>query len=242
MELLVDFTAVHLNNIKHDISKPTYSKDYDDMTTTYYKSHRIQNSDPITYEELKEGTCFSYYNMWNPYTGNILENDPFGPLCFNPVSIITHLYCSRLNNLWINESDEKNGLYSGYYGDGVGAGKDFEIINKGKYPERYIFRLPIANCYLSKNHDMNTITVGPELSNQDIHNLDCLMTTYYKDDEIYRKIGSLKKLKRYYDIAISKNPTSLDFNGDGINMNSVINHDNTHNYLNRVAVNIIRLM
>ena len=108
MELLVDFSGVHLKNITNNKAKPTYSKDYDDLTSNYYKSHRIQKSDPITFEELKEETCFSYYKMWNPYTGEILDNDPFGPLCFNPVSIISHIYYSRLNNLWISESDEKD--------------------------------------------------------------------------------------------------------------------------------------
>ena len=110
MKLLVDFTSVDLKNIKKDKIQPKYSRDYDDMTTTYYKSHRIQKSVPITYEELKEDKCFSYYKMWNPYTGDILDNDPFGPLCFNQVSIILHIYYSRLNNLWISESDEKDGI------------------------------------------------------------------------------------------------------------------------------------
>ena len=65
---------------------------------------------------------------------------------------------------------------------------------------------------------MNTITVGPKPTNEDIYIIDSLMTKYYKDDEIYRKRWSFAKLKKYYDI------------------------NTVNNYLNRFAVHIIRVM
>lgn len=242
MNLLVDFSSIYLNNIKINDSKSEYSIDYDDLTTKYYKSHRIQKTDPITFEELKDSYCFSYYNIWNPYTGSILINDPFGPLCFNPETIISHLYYSRLNNLWVELSDEKDALYSGYYGDCVGIGEDFEIINKGNCPEKYIFRLPITNCYLKKNHNMNTITIGPKLTDDDIYKLDCIMSLYYKKNIIYKKIGSVLNLKKYYDIAISKIPDKLDFTGLNIDIQSARRYDNPNDYINRCAVDILRIM
>lgn len=244
MELFVNYKNVHIENINKPSksSKPSYSIEYNDTTTVYYKSHRIQKSDPITFEELKEDTCFSYYNMWNPYKGNILDIDPFGPLCFNPITIVSHIYYSRLNNLWIHESNENDGVYSGYYGVGVGAGENFEIINKGTYPERYIFRLPIIDCYLLKNNNMNTITFGPKLTDRDIYKIDCLMTEHYNNDEIYQKIGSLAKLKRYYDIAISKEPFKLDLIDLDIDIHMISEQDSPNDYLNRYAVDIIRNM
>jgi hypothetical protein len=223
--------------VKYECS--TYRDEYDVDTIQYYKSHRIQKTDPVTFEVLEDNKCFKYYKIWNPYTGVVLNNDPYGPLCFNPVTIVTHIYYSRLNNIWINESD---GIYSGYYGDGIGAGKEQEIKHKGTYPERYIFRLPIQNCYLPRNHNLSTITLGPELTDHDISVLDVLMTEHYINDDIYRKIGSLANLKRYYDIAISKEPLNLDLNNTGINIELAQRHPNPHNYINRCAVDILRRM
>jgi len=241
MDLLVDFSKVHLEGLRNKTKPPVYTENYDEMTN-YYKSHRIQKTDPITFAELKEETCFSYDKMWNPYNGLILNNDPFGPLCFSPDTIVSHIYYTRLNNLWISESDEKDGVYSGYYGDGVGAGEEFELINRGNYPERYIFRLPIPNCYLPEEHNMNTITFGPKFTNQDITKLDTLMNNYHKSNDIYKKIGSLANLKRYYDVAISKDPLNLDLDGLNINVELARTQCIPNNFINRRAVDILRDM
>jgi len=246
MDILVDFRSIQQENIgeKKLVSQNKYSNfDFDDTTCLYYKSHRIQKTDPITFDDLMDTNAFKFYNMWDPYTGKRIEVDPYGPIYLNPITLLHHFYQYRLNNLWIDQSDEADGVYTGYYGDGVGAGEDFEVIGRGIYPEKYLFRLPIPNCYLKKKHDMSLITMGPKLTDDEISHIDNLITKYWKHDmlykKIYNKIGSLKNLKYYYDIAISKNPTKMDlcnFN------NKIVNEimSNPNEYLNRKAVDIIK--
>ena len=249
MNLFVDYSSVTQTGIGEK-SVPVikkYNNDYDNTTCLYYKSHRIKKTDPITFDELTNNNAFKFANMWDPYTGKRSSDDPFGPLYFHPINLLQHIYQNRLKGLWIEESDEENGFYEGYYGEGVGAGEDFAIIGRGIYPERHIFRLPVPNCYLKKTHRMSLITMGPILTNREICEIDRLLTKYWSQHKfytkIYKKIGSLYKLKCYYDIAISKSPLSMDLSGVDIGKKEdILKQSNPNMYLNRLAVEALKKM
>lgn len=242
--MLVDFRSIQQDNMG---VKNIYTvSDFDDTTCLYYKYHRIKKTDPISYCELNGNNAFKFYNMWDPNTGNRLDPDPFGPLYFSPITLLRHYHMNCLNNLWIDQSDESDGTYSGYYGDGVGAGEDIEVVGRGIYPEKYLFRLPVNNCYLKKNYDWSIITMGPKLTNDEIANIDILLTKYWKDDhfykKVYRKIRSLQNLKYYYDIAISKNPVALDLSKFSQKDHTIMikSSINQNELINRRAVDMIK--
>jgi hypothetical protein len=252
MDLIIDFTIIKQPVAPNDIlhkqnGKKEYQVPYDETTTLYYKSHRTGKTDPITFDEMNDRNAFKFSSMWNPMTGVRTTDDPFGSIYFNPINLLNHFYNCRLNGLWIGESDENDEMYEGYYGDGVGAGEDFEIIGRGIYPERYIFRLPIPNCYLPPNNNMSLITMGPKLTDSEICSIDQIITNHWYDhllyDKIYKRIGSLHRLKRTYDIAISKNPTTADlkFLKNG-NIGTKDQKKNLGQSINRLAVNILKRM
>jgi hypothetical protein len=246
-ELLVDFRNIEQDDkigaIINENPKYDDNSHYDDTTCLYYKAHRIKKTDPITYEELNDNNAFKYPYIWNPYTGSIIKVDPFGPLYFNPMTLLQHFYQNKLNGLWIEQSD----TYEGYYGAHVGAGPDFEIIGRGIYPEKYLFRLPINCCYLKQNHKYNLITMGPILTDDEIKSIDKIIKKYWSYDEsyykIYKKIGSLYTLKYYYDIAIAKEPIYMNLNPISINKKQILlKYENPNYHINRLAVDIIRQM
>ena len=264
MDLFIDFSLVEQKGIgdkKEDPLKNYLSK-YDDTTCVYYKSHRIKKTDPITFDELNDEIAFKFPYVWDPYTGLRLGEDPSGPLYFHPMNLLNHIYQSRLKTLWVEASDENNGFYEGYFGEGVGQGEDFEIVGRGIYPERYVFRIPIQNCYLKKNHKMTLVTMGPKLTDCEIHELDRLIIKHWSRhrlyNRIYKKIGSLYKLKCYYEIAISRSPLTMDMSGmdmsgmdmSGMDMSgmqlkskdTVIKERELNMYLNRMAVESIKKM
>lgn len=249
MDLLVDYSNIEQNNIESKKkTKNKYLTQYDETTCLYYKSHRIKKTDPITYDELTDDNSFKYEYMWDPYTGNIKDKDPYGPIYFNPINLLCHIYYSRLNGLWIGQSKEINGIYEGYYGESVGAGDNFEVIGRGIYPERYLFRLPISNCYLKPQHNMSLVTMGPKLTDDDIHDIDRLLTKKWSHDpiykSIYKRVGSLFKLKCYYEFAISKNPsmiqTTLFDKTKKLKKHYITNNKNAD--LNRIAVEFLKDM
>ena len=223
--LIVDFN----NDQDIVISKKTQEKQkkstdthgytivYDKQTMETYRVMRKLKIDPFTACEINK-YAFEFPYMWDPYTGSILDKDPNGPLCFDPDTLIKYFYCHRLDNLWVNPKDElsygnngnngNNGYYEGYYGDGVGAGEEFYIKSRGNHPERYLFRLPILDCYLTKDHNNQIVTFGPKLSNEDVKLIDTLANNMGNS---YRSLynchrPSLSDIKRWYDIAISQTP------------------------------------
>lgn len=218
-----------------------------DNCTIFYRKCRLNKIDPITHEKIKHSYQYKY--RWDPYTGTILDSDPDGSLHFDPMSLLNYFYLNRLNNLWISESN--NNIYDGYYGELVGIGKEFNIIPKGKCPEKYLFRLPINNCYLKKNYDRSVITLSPKLSNKDIIIIDDILNKYYKYNETYQeiihKITSLLYIKTLYDLAISKFPSKDDYSilwnyADLSDIdNEEIISDKDH-YLNRLAVEFLKQM
>jgi len=180
-----------------------------------YQSYRRNKIDPILLLDLPlnnmdEKDLFKFEYKWNPYTGERLkEKDECGPLFFDPNALIHYFHSNRLNNLWIPESYENNDYVQGHYGDALGKFPDFEIVGRGKHPEWYLFRLPILDCYLMKDHFLQSVTMGPILTDKEIkqiYNLSKRYKNFYKDTFDYKR-PNLVKMKELYDIAV--NPCKL---------------------------------
>lgn len=194
--------------------KSVYQRDgkpriFTETTMEYYRTIREEKIDPLTYIEM--GSCpsaFIFADEWDPYTGERCGKDPIGPLYFDPDIIINLFYRKRLDLLWVNESDTNAGVFEGYYDGGVGSGEDLYIVSRGSHPELYPFRLPITNCYLTPDHKLSFITMGPKLTDAELESLDRLAsqqgTNYMK---IFRKKRpSVLQMKKLYDQAISQTP------------------------------------
>ncbi len=242
------FREMDLNNVdqpvismkKEDILDE-YNKIYSDTTTLSYKDHREKKTDPITYDSVNIESGFQFPYIWNPYTGKTIGLDPYGPLWFNPITMLKIFYISRLNGL----SYKKDG-YIGY-GEYMGAGEDCEIIGRGNFPERYPFRLPICDCYYKINQKYNIITMGPKLTDREICKIDRLLTQYYTNSKefkkIYPKIGSLFKMKLYFDVAVAKNPSLMDLSGLDLGSKDDAKGELNYNeYLNKKAIDVLRRM
>lgn len=249
MQMLVDFTKYDKLVLDNDatMNMDEYIKKYDKYTTCYYKAHRFKKTDPIDDTQLSYYTGFAYKYIWDPYTGDIVKHngikveDPFGPLYFSPSNIVQNIFYKRLMNLWESPIYDETGTYEGYYGDNVGAGNMFELHGRGSHAERYLFRLPIVDCYLPENHDLNIVTMGPILDDDDIDVIDGLMKK--ETLHIYSQIGSLKRLKKIYDVAISSNP--LEYGCTYLNNLGIYwqkNAPNANEQINRAAVDLLRYM
>lgn len=249
MDLFIDFSDAQEGNTVKEETEVKYEKEYDHFTSEFLKALRLTKTDPITFDNLNDDNAFIFKNMWNPYTGEILKGDPFGGIYFSPVSLLRHYYSKRLENLWVDHVDENGNIYEGYYGDSVGIGEDFEVVSRGCYPERYLFRLPITTAYLPIDYDRSIITMGPKLSTSDIRKIDELLkSNYWKNNpyvkKIYKKIGSLLTLKQLYDIAIHKKPSTIKeiYNINIFSKKDAENSDNPDVFINRTAVNLIKKM
>jgi hypothetical protein len=182
---------------------------FDDKTMLYYKAMRFRKMDPIFQIDLDEDKCFKFYYQWNPYTGERLGADPYGPMCFHPDSLIKYFYENRLNNLWVEQVEQNGDNYEGYYDVAVGAGEDIYIQSRGYNPERYLFRLPIIDCYwipCMKNEAI--VTMGPVLTDDEVKQIDEIAKKYgsYYSSQFGTPRPSLYLMKQLYDKAISKKP------------------------------------
>ena len=176
-------------------------KNNDDINYNYYRKNKI---DPFTLEPITCKYVFTYPYKWNPYSGKkINEVDKNGPLYFDPANLIQFFYTQRLNNLWIEGDDG----YDGYFGDALGNGPDFNIKGRGKHDEWYLFRLPIIDCYLDKEHSSQYVTMGPILNIDELKLIDKLAAAEqkYKEDSKQNK-NILSKLYKLYHCAIDKEP------------------------------------
>lgn len=200
----------HNHNYKKEICYLKNGKKitYDHRTEEYYRILRMRKLDPITNHEVDESTGFIFEYEWDPYTGERLDKDPYGPLYFDPDQLIKYFYTNRLSKLWVDPVDDINGYFEGYYDDGVGAGEEFFIPGRGFHPEWYLFRLPIIDCYLTKDHNQQIITMGPKLTESEIIEIDRkakMKGNSYKQ-MFSSERPSLIEIKKLYDQAISKNP------------------------------------
>ena len=176
-----------------------------------YECYRRNKIDPILLLDLplnnmKVKDLFKFEYKWNPYTGERLsEKDECGPLYFDPNSLIHYFYINRLNNLWIPESYIGNDYIQGHHGDALGKFPNFEIVGRGEHPEWYLFRLPIIDCYLMKDHFLQSVTMGPILTNAEIKQIYSLSKRYkkfYKDTFGYHR-PNIIRMKELYDDAVN---------------------------------------
>jgi len=213
---LINFTDSNILSPKKNIVlNPKYKdQNYEDRTTEYYKTLRIRKMDPLINIDLDDDTSFKFKYMWDPYTGERKESDPFGPLYFDADSLIHYYYVNRLKNLWNEPVDDINGFYEGYYDMLLGSGNNINIHSRGECPEKYLFRIPIIDCYLEKDYNKSIITMGPRLTDEEAKEIDTIAQKHplnYK--AMFSKTRpSLYKMKKYYDEAINDNPKIKNIN------------------------------
>lgn len=207
------FDFIDLTNIYEPTNqnKPKYphlyNLDYDKRTIEYYKVLRTSKLDPITNNEVDEKLCFKFPYMWDPMTGERLELDPYGALCFDPNNLAYHFYTNRLTNLWVEPKDEKDGYYQGYYDIAVGAGEDIVITGRGACPDKYLFRLPILDCYLPNGHKFNFVTMAPKLTEKEIIEINYLVNKLGTYKSVFdQNPPDLVKMFHFYNQALSKTP------------------------------------
>jgi hypothetical protein len=230
-------------NMNNELTKNTdtkYIRDnkpciFDDKTMLYYAGLRKMKMDPVSFEELTDDNAFKFYQQWNPLTGERLDDDPYGPLYFHPDTLIKYFYTNRLNGLWVPETTTNGYTYQGYYDTCVGAGSDIYIQSRGYNPEKYLFRLPIIDCYwpIDNPNDI-TITYGPKLTDDEIAMIN------YKAPKTYiygYKRPNLLLMKKLYDNALAKNPTISD-SEIGISALSYLPEER-NNVVNRRCVDLL---
>lgn len=208
----IDFSNIdflnkdYSNNLKIDVVKKPIQ--YDKTTNETYRIKRLYKIDPIIDKHVESTLCFEFKYKWNPYNGLRNELDEVGPLCFDAINLYDYYYINRYKGLWSPPQDG----YQGMYGDMVGSGKIVNIKSRGSFPERYLFRLPIIDCYLPQSHNMSVVTMGPELTDDEIYQIDAIVKKYHPKKSVH-KFASLTMLKYYYDRALEITP---DVNCDEI--------------------------
>jgi len=199
-----------------------------------YLDFRKNKIDPLLQEKLpllcdyNDKDLFIFKYKWNPYSGEREGVDSNGPLYFDPDTLIHYFYVNRLNNLWIKNDNN----FQGYYGDGVGNGPGFNIQGRGDHRNWYLFRLPIIDCYLNKDHCGQSVTMGPILNDIEIKEI-YRKAKRYKNNyfNLYNKRRpNLITMKNLYELAINKNPMKLNENiiQDYIQDSYRINTDNIY--------------
>lgn len=242
-DLYVDFSEFDQEEVKEIDS--LYERNnkkimFDDKTMQYYLTMRFRKMDPIYLIDMDDEKCFKFYNQWNPYTGERLEIDPYGPLCFHPDSLIRYFYSNRLNGLWVCESQQDDINYEGYYDIAVGAGFDMYIQSRGYNPEKYLFRLPIIDCYwIPEMKNEATVTMGPILTDEEVKKID--ECAKYYGSSYFSQYGaqrpSLSLMKQLYDTAVNKYPNVI------ITPDMTIqNINDLYSKTNRHAVDKLRIM
>lgn len=187
---------------KNIITKVNNFTLYDKTTTEAYRVKRLYHVDPLTDEEVPEYVAFKFYSIWDPYTGFRIGVDNNGPIYFNAQKLYEYYFDNRYNGLW----NLPSGVYEGYYGELLGTGPNLEIKSRGCNPHKYLFRLPIIDCYLPIDHNYSMVTFGPLLTDIEINLIDDILI---KNNIRYNI--SLKKLKFYYDCALNKDTNNSDF-------------------------------
>jgi hypothetical protein len=150
---------------------------------------------------------FQFHHMWDPYTGEKLDKDPYGPLTFCPECIAQSIHHQIPNaNLYI----PPNGEFQERYGDALGAGQDFHEVERGNHhPEWNIFRVSMPTLYLAPNSDLMITTVGPLLTMEEIKQIDMHLHQQHPSMAF-----SLVKLKQLYDISVSPFTVPIQLQGN----------------------------
>lgn len=193
---------------------------YNDETMTQVRSMRRSRFCAITLAPIDiPESVFEYPFIWNPVDGSVVTDDsgpvcdPYGPLCFNVNDLIYYWWHHRLDGLWIPETVEM----PAHYGVRLGAGKNFAVTSRGIHPEWYLFRLPVPPyCYLEKGLVHQVITMGPEMSRDQVETIYKLATVDRVglkprfEHEMRRRLPNLLEMYDQYNAAIDDTPNVGD--------------------------------
>lgn len=208
-----------------------YKENYDETTKGTYRILRKRGICAISQVEVPEDRLFKFKWIWDAITGERLdEEDPYGALCFDVLVLVKWFYDRRCNKLWVENSDENEGFYEGYYDDGVGNGDECYIPGRGHHLHFYLLRLPIMDCYKMKGHDEQIITMGPKLNHDEIKEIHTKAKKYsdtYKSIYQRSRFPSLVDIERYYKEAIR--PADKFVLPDGLSEKEQINQANMSN-------------
>lgn len=190
--------TIDINKTSTDTNNLT---NYDKTTCETYRIKRLFKIDPLTDLEVPDNLAFRFLYSWNPYTGIRGTDDIIGPLYFNAINLYDYFFSNRYKGLW----NPPVGEFQGYYGDLVGTGKNIKIKSRGSNPEKYLYRIPIIDCYLSQNHNYSHITMGPELTDHEVSQIDRIVMSSHPKKS-HSNFASLTMLKYYYDMALESSP------------------------------------
>ena len=193
-KITIDTNSINTSNLTN------LTDSYDKTTTEHYRIMRLYRIDPITNEEIPPHLVFEFKAKWNPLTGERIGTDEIGPLCFNALNLYEYFYKNRYNGLWYPPVDQ----YQGYYGDIVGSGFNIKINSRGYNPQKYLYRLPIIDCYLTTTHSHSIVTFGPKFTSEEIDEIDLIIKKYRTH------VVTLKELKTWYDNALDDKPNITD--------------------------------
>jgi hypothetical protein len=199
---LIDFNIINNEKNITSSSKINYTEKYDKTTTDTYRIKRLYHIDPLTDIPVSTLYTFKFFDKWDPYTGIRCGIDKIGPLHFDVIKLYDYYFDNRYTGLW----NKPSGVFEGYYGELVGSGPNLEIKSRGSNPHKYLFRLPIIDCYLPTDHNYSLVTFGPLLTNDEINLIDNILIM----NNIRYKI-SLKKIKFYYDCALTNDVNDSEF-------------------------------
>lgn len=214
----IDITGINKNNTNNSnnlkdnkiINKKQhkyYKENYNEFTNQTLRVKRLQGRDIINDEKIPDEECFKFFQVWDPATGKRLEKiDEHGPICYDVFDLCYSFYIKRLNGLW-NEPDNE---FGGHYGEFLGTGQNINIISRGSYPEKYLFRLPTCDAYVHKNIKSSYVTYTPILNDEEIkeldEKLDYIAKKYNKKISANACEGFMSKIKLHYDEALNPNP------------------------------------
>ena len=154
--------------------------------------------------------AYRYKYMWDSYTGECLTDkkgdrieDPYGPLHYDAGDLVNWFYSKRLSGLWV----EQQGDFQAMYGEYVGSGMNLQLLGRGDHPERYLFRLPIHDCYLMDDYDTNIHTMGPRLTKSEVEEIYRLACTQASTSGgLTRRVPNIVTMWDYYHGAIEQDP------------------------------------
>ena len=230
----VDTFTFDFVNFKDIPEKEEKVNKFDKITTeTYIVKRRLQRC-ALVDKEIPYTCKFSFKYMWNPLNGERCGIDKIGPLYFNVIELYNYYFTNRYNGLWTPSTYDSvlKQLYEGYYGDLVGSGKDIKINSRGFHPDKYLFRLPINDCYLYEDHNHSVVTMGPLLTDEEIIEIDRIilsLSPQYK--QLVKSYITLSAMKAMYDNAIDENP-------DVDKLNTWVNNNN--NVSNQLIKNVCK--
>jgi len=219
------FDFVNFSNLP-DTNTINIKKKYDKVTTETYCVKRRLEKCAITGENIIDSCKFKFKYMWNPLNGERTGIDKVGPLYFNIITLYNHYFNNRFTGLWTPSTYDPvlKQSYEGYYGDLVGAGKNVKINSRGYHPDKYLFRLPIQDCYLYEDHNHSIVTMGPLLTDEEISEIDVLLLKLPQQYKLQLKSYiTLSALKAMYDNALDENPYIDKIN---IWVNNIYNNKN----------------